>query len=96
MDILEKKAEELSLDRREQSNPGAARTTWSNISSNQNKVALRSNSGTYDRDRLEIRRQKKEERQREWLGKQPMPEHFAAPKITSLGNTQIATRKQFE
>jgi hypothetical protein len=37
-------------------------------------------------DRLEKKRRKKEERQREMLGKQPMPEWYAKSSILPLGN----------
>ncbi|KUJ06877.1 uncharacterized protein LY89DRAFT_678456 [Mollisia scopiformis] len=44
-------------------------------------------------DRLTIRREKKAQRQREGLGNQPMPETYAKPRITPLGNAQIRHEK---
>lgn len=41
------------------------------------------------RDKLEVKRQKKLEKQRAGLGNRPMPEYFVAPKISPLGHMKL-------
>lgn len=46
------------------------------------------------RDKVEIQRQKRLEKRRAGLGKQPIPKHFVAPNISPLGNTTIERQKE--
>jgi uncharacterized membrane protein (DUF106 family) len=42
--------------------------------------------GEPDLDKLQIKRMKKAQRQRDLLGKQPMPAHYVKPQIPPLGS----------
>jgi hypothetical protein len=41
------------------------------------------------KDRLQVKRENKEQSQRKRQGNQPMPEHFTSPQISILGSCQI-------
>ncbi|CZR59978.1 uncharacterized protein PAC_09873 [Phialocephala subalpina] len=92
LEILSDKAARWSADIINRRSPLATRTrntfepTGQKIGNDTRPVTER---GPEYRDRLEIKRQKKLENQRAGLGKQPMPEHFAAPQIPPLGNSKI-------
>ncbi|KUJ08761.1 uncharacterized protein LY89DRAFT_741600 [Mollisia scopiformis] len=48
------------------------------------------------RDKVEVIKDEKAQRQREELGKQPLPEYFVSPNISPLGSKQIGLKREFD
>jgi hypothetical protein len=80
----------LKLEAKREARREARRAQWSEESrkaSNDSQKGKKSERrGQPDLDKLQIKRMKKAQRQRDLLGKQPMPAHYVRPQIPPLGS----------